>query len=195
MDIVSIKSTNYIGLSGFIRRSRALLLLKALYLSIKLKFQIAHADYMKILISLALLALLMMSISSASLSTEDKTAIEDKAEKLLSNFKYVQYVDVEITPQDDLHIFIIPIDVSVEENMKVFMGNLGAVTTVYVASCKNWPELQNLEYQKGYEKDEPSVEMYALRNWTDDVREDARGYNNEDLRTLGNKIYSTIREV
>lgn len=164
-------------------------------LSIKFKFPITHADCMKKLISLALLALLMISIASASLSSEDKTAIEEKAEKLLSNFKYVQYVDVEVTPKDDLYIFIIPINVSVEENMKVFMGNLGAVTSIYIASCKNWPELRNLEYQKGYEKNKPSVEMYALRNWTDDVREDANGYNNEDLRTLGNKIYSTIKEV
>lgn len=171
------------------------MLLRALDLSIKLKCPIAHADCMKKLISLALLALLMISIASASLSSEDKTAIEETAEKLLSNFKYVQYADVEVSPQDNLSIFIIPINVSIEENMKVFMGNLAAVTTVYVASCKNWPEIQNLEYQKGYEKNEPSVEMHALRNWTEDVRDDASGYNNEDLRTLGNKIYSTIKEV
>ncbi len=150
---------------------------------------------MKKLISLALLALLVISIASASLSSDDKTAIEEKAEKLLSNFKYIQYVDAEVMPNDDIHIFIIPVNATVEENMKIFMGNLAAVTTVYVASCKNWPELQNLEYQKGYEKDKPSVEMYALRNWTDNVRDDASGYNSEDLRTLGNKIYSTIKEV
>ncbi len=137
----------------------------------------------------------MISIASASLSSDDKTAIEEKAEKLLSNFKYIQYVDAKVMPNDDIHIFIIPVNATVEENMKIFMGNLAAVTTVYVASCKNWPELQNLEYQKGYEKDKPSVEMYALRNWTDNVRDDASGYNSEDLRTLGNKIYSTIKEV
>jgi hypothetical protein len=150
---------------------------------------------MKILIPLALLALLMMSIASASLSNDDKSAIEEKARNLLSNFKYVQYAEVEVTPKDDLHIFIIPINTSAEENMKVFMGNLGAVTSIYIGSCKNWPDLQNLEYQVGFEKNWPSLEMYALRNWTDEVREDASGYNNEDVRALGNKIYSTIKEV
>jgi hypothetical protein len=171
------------------------MLLRASNLSIKLKFPITHAECMEKLISLALLALLMMSIASASLSNDDKSAIEEKARNLLSNFKYVQYAEVEVTPIDDLNIFIIPANVNAEENMKAFMGNLGAVTSIYIGSCKNWPALQNLEYQIGFEKNKPSLEMYALRNWTDEVREDASGYNSEDIRTLGNKIYSTIKEV
>jgi hypothetical protein len=151
---------------------------------------------MKKLITLALLTILVLSIASASMSSDDKSALESATERVFKSQSVVCDVDAEVTTDDDLKIFIIPTGGSDENTSMSLNACVGLATGAYLYAYKNYPDTNNLQLLFGAEKNVSIIEMYGLRSWIEEIKPDQNGtYSEDDIGNLALRIFSTMKQA
>ncbi len=151
---------------------------------------------MKKLIILTLSAMLVISIASASISSDDKSALESATERVLKSQSVVCDVDAEVTTDDNLKIFIVPAGGSDENTSKSLNACVALATGAYLYAYKNYPETNDLQLLFGAEKNVPIIEMYGLKNWIEEIKPDQNGtYSEDDIGNLALRIFSTMKQA
>ncbi len=151
---------------------------------------------MKRSIILALLAMLVISIASASMSSDDKSALESATERVFKSQSVVYDVDAEVTTDDNLTIFIVPVGGSDENTSKSLNACVALATGAYLYAYKNYPETNDLQLFFGAEKNVPIIEMYGLKSWIDEIKPDQNGtYSEDDIGNLALRIFSTMKQA
>lgn len=151
---------------------------------------------MKKLIILALLAVLVLTIASAGMSGDDKSALESATERVFKSQSVVCDVDAEVTDDDDLKIFVIPVGGSNENTSMSLNACVGLATGAYLYAYKNYPDANKLQLIFGAEKNVPIIEMYGLRSWIEELTPDQNGtYSEDDIGNLALRISSTMKQA